>query len=757
MQLIYSSERDRFEFLCGPTERTQAGELARALASKTRLRTTWRGNDLIFWTKDPLHARSLIEFATPAARDKIKADVRSRPLPVLTYQHGVYVWRGPIEGELDGSPINFRDEFPKKARMIFTRDPAKEIAGWTGPAEPLWWTANIDAAQQCARFADEAAKEAFEQKQSVVALSRAVRLPTPLEIPCPEGEAYDAHQPVCVAYAAINFRTPGFRGILIGDEMGGGKTISSAAIINYFPSIKHILIVCPAAVKLNWAKEMRKWLVRPMTVGITDTGRVKVVPDTDVVITNYEQLGKRIKSGAQIYDTKRKKMVDEADHVLRPSLAVPWDLIIIDECHRLKSGVTKIRGRLTFSLSGRHWVMLSGTPLVNRPRELWPLIHHLAPRMFPSKYDYFKEYCGGGNFFDKWSGAQNLPKLQQLIRSALMIRRLKRDILVNLPAKRRQVIELPANGDKKAIQQELTIWQPHERQISALQLRVEIAKASDNPNDYKRAVAALRASLSVAFEELSRVRRETAILKIPVVTELVAEILSEGQKLLLACHHKEVADSYYESFKQEAVLYHGDVSLKAREKAVTAFNEDESVRLFVGTIGAAGEGINLQQSCSVAGFSELDWVPGRVTQFEDRIHRRGQSKGVLIIHWVLEGSLDARMAQVLVEKQDVADRTLDTISEDELVAPTSNQISTRDVKPEQIAKLALDITKDDIKTVREALNILREDFSQADSPLAEFILEQRTISARFAVLGKRLAYRYRSKLAGRKSVERLFQ
>lgn len=754
MQLTYSPERDRFEFLCGPTETTPKGESARAVASQNRFRTTWRGNDLIFWTKDPLHARSLIEFATPAARDKIKADMRTRPLPVLTFEHGVYVWRGAIEGELDGQPINFRDEFPKKARMIFTRDPGKDIAGWTGSAEPLWWTANIDAAQHCARFADEKAKEAFQRGHSIVALSRATD--HDIEIPCPEGEAYMGYQKAGVAYVALKFRDPYIRGVLIGDEMGLGKSVESCGVINYFDDLLRVLVICPASLKRNWERELSKWIVRSMTIGITDTQKVKVVPDTDIVITNYEQLGKRIKTGKQIYDDKKRKMVDEAIHELRPSLAISWDLIIVDECHRLKSGPATIRARLTLSLRSRRWLMLSGTPLVNRPRELWVLAHHLAPKVFPNKYEFFKRYCSDGNFYDKYSGAQNLPELQSKLRTHFMIRRLKRDVLTELPAKRRQVIELPVDGQKKAVQQELVTWNQHERGISSLQLRVEIAKASDNPADYKRAVAALRASLSVAFEELSRIRKETAISKIPVVTELVEEILSEGQKLLLFCHHKEVAESYYNTFKQESVLYHGDTTLSQRDRAAQAFCDDDKVRLFVGTIGAAGVGLNLQKSCSLAGFAELDWTPSAVTQAEDRLHRHGQTRGVLILHWVLEGSLDARMAQVLVEKQDIADRTLDTPG-DELLAPTSNQISTRDVKPDQIAKLALEIGKEDIKAVRDALGMLRDDFSSADSPLAEFILDQKTITPKMAILGKRLAYRYRARLAGRKSVERLFK
>jgi hypothetical protein len=199
---------------------------------------------------------------------------------------------------------------------------------------------------------------------------------------------------------------------------------------------------------------------------------------------------------------------------------------------------------------------------------------------------------------------------------------LKRDVLKDLPPKMRQVIELPADGCENVVKSEILAFERKEDVLTTMRLRVELAKASESPEDYKQAVAALTKGIQVAFEELSRIRRETAIAKIPVVTEHVAAILSEGHKVLLFCHHKEVARQLAEAFPRENVVLTGDTSLKDRDAAVERFQKDDGIRLFIGTIGAAGVGLTLTASSYVV-FAELDWVPGNVTQAEDRCILRG--------------------------------------------------------------------------------------------------------------------------------------
>lgn len=340
-----------------------------------------------------------------------------------------------------------------------------------------------------------------------------------------------------------------------------------------------------------------------------------------------------------------------------------------------------------------------------------------------------------------------------------------------------------------------------------MRLKVELSKASENVEDYKQAVARLTTGIKVAFEELSRIRRETAVAKIPVVTDHVASILAEDHKVILFCHHKEVAYTIAEtmeahlktgqklnqtgraparlerqfewnegrtdvseatkprkySFSGERVaVCTGDTSIKDRDLAVTLFQEDDKCRLFIGTIGAAGVGLTLTASSYVV-FAELDWVPGNVTQAEDRAHRIGQAESVLIQHLVLEGSLDKRMADVLVEKQDVADRALDREAADELlidpVTPDREKVATQGVSHKEIGKIAGQLEPDDIKAVHYGLKLLagkHKDahlidgltFREVDAPLGKILAEMRQLSPRQAALGKKFLAVYRNTQLG---------
>lgn len=771
MILTYSESKRRFEFRCGAEERNGNKELGRHLASAAGFSAKWLGRgdqkELVWITESPLRARALIEYASPLVRNQIKTAAASLPLPVLTHMNGTFIWSGPIEGELDGRVINFKDRYPAAVKFRFTKQPSQEVPGWRDLDRPVWWTANVDAAKHCARFADGLAKAALASSGSTIALSRA--LDHQIQIPAPDGLEYMGYQKAGAAYALDRFRNPHIRGVLLGDEMGLGKTIESIGVLNMCPQFQRVLIICPASLKRNWQRELIGdadidkvgWLVRPMSVGIADSGRSIPVPDTDIVIINYEMLGKDHFTGAQIYDTKKKRMVQEKTTELRLSLQAVWDLVIVDECHRLKNDKT-LRTQLTLSIKGRHWLMLSGTPLVNRPRELWTIAHHLAPAVFPKQWDFLRRYCAGGSFFDKYGGAQNLGELQEKMRTHFMCRRLKRDVLTELPPKRRQVIELPADKVKNQVQLELSAYEKIDGQtgLDRLRLKVEIAKASDNPEDYKRAVKALRSGISVAFEELSRIRRDTAMAKVPMVVEHVTEALSEGNKILLFTHHKEPAYEIAYEFPNETVMITGDSSTKERDQAERAFNYDDSVRLCIGTIGACGVGLNLQRSCSTAVFAELDWVPGNITQAEDRIHRKGQLDGVLIQHLVLEGSLDARMARVIVEKQEIADKALDTPAEVESQYALPTEMSTRNARPQDIAKAAEKITTRDIADVQLLVKSMSNGtFAPADLPLGRFLSEQKRLTTKFAALGKKLIYRYRHQpqIAALKEVQRLFK
>jgi SWI/SNF-related matrix-associated actin-dependent regulator 1 of chromatin subfamily A len=489
-------------------------------------------------------------------------------------------------------------------------------------------------------------------------------------IPAPDGCEYLGYQKAGVAFAASRPAT------LIGDEMGLGKTIQLIGLMNA-TGVRSALIICPASLKLNWSRELRKWLVdQTLTIGIAASG--KPLPATDVVIVNYDIL-----------------------HAFEDELrARTWDVIGFDEAHYLKGG-KKVR-RAAFALGAPERdvpktiteihpitgakvkrkikvkmpavapipalrrVMLTGTPIANRPVELWPLISYLDPQTWDPAKGFFRfamRYTNAHNNGYGWdfSGAAHLDELQEKLRSTIMVRRLKKDVLTELPAKMRQIITIPADGAIKELRAEQRAAAESEKAILAARVAAELAKAAEDDTAYDVAVERLKMLTKTAFEEMSRLRHATALAKVPYTVEHLLNI--EGEKVVTFVHHKDCGAALREALEaagRKVVMLTGDMPMDARQASVDAFQNDPTVTDFVGTIMAAGVGLTLTASSHVV-FHELDWVPGNVSQAEDRCHRIGQRDSVLVQHIVLDGSVDAKLANALVAKQAVIDQALDVV------------------------------------------------------------------------------------------------
>lgn len=434
------------------------------------------------------------------------------------------------------------------------------------------------------------------------------------------------------------------KGVLLGDEMGLGKTPQSLGIINAVPAIQRALIVCPASLKINWLREAKRWLVRPMTIAIAESG--KPFPEAQMVICNYD-------------------ILDRFKEELR---AREWDYACFDEAHYLKNPKAKrtkqVMGSKKDGLSpipAKRRILLTGTPIANRPVELWPLISYLDPSNWSNFFRFAKRYTNARHNGFGWdfTGASNLDELQDRLRSSVMVRRLKKEVLAELPAKVRQVIALPANGASRAIEAERRAAAAHEAAVEAARVAVELAKA-EGGDAYEAAVRRLRTATQVAFTEMARARHDVALAKVPYVLE---HILNSEEKTVLFAHHKDVVAALKAGLEDEGrkvVCVTGDMTMADRQASVDAFQNDPSVDVFIGTIAAAGVGLTLTASNHVV-FAELDWVPGNVSQAEDRCHRIGQRNSVLVQHIVLDGSVDARLAQTIVAKQAIIDQALDVV------------------------------------------------------------------------------------------------
>ena len=615
------------------------------------------------------------------------------------------------------------------------------------PDRKCWWTDDPTKAARLAEFADGAVRAELDQvaddRQAALAASTATD--ADICIPAPAGMQYMPFQKAGIAFCASRPNA------LIADEMGLGKTIQAIGLIN-MTQAKRILIICPASLRLNWRNELQAWLTDDLTIGIAQG---KSFPaDTDIVIINYD-------------------IVHTHAAALREA---EWDLLIADEIHYCKNEKAR-RTKYTLGyvkserqdgkwrevvkvapIPAKRRIFLTGTPIMNRPVELWPIVKALG--IFANFFRFARRYSAAhrGRFGWDFTGASNLPELQERLRTDVMVRRLKKDVLADLPAKVRQVIEVPANGASEAVNDEQDAWAEWEDQIVELRAAVELAKASDDPAIYADAVTALQDGSSVAFSEISKMRQETAVAKIPIVVSHLAEVLEGTDKVVVMAHHHAVIDGLSAALT-EADIQHvtltGRDSMDARQAAVESFQTDPGVRIFIGSIQAAGVGITLTAAAHVL-FAELDWVPANLSQAEDRCHRIGQTDSVLVQHLVLEGSLDSVMAKNIVSKQRVIDSALDDdIPEFEMPTIPLPEAQTTTVKAIEAA--AALITPEHRAAVHNALLMLSgmcdgavaddgQGFSKIDTLIGHSLAKCIVLTPKQAALGQRLVTRYQRQL-----------
>lgn len=205
-----------------------------------------------------------------------------------------------------------------------------------------------------------------------------------------------------------------------------------------------------------------------------------------------------------------------------------------------------------------------------------------------------------------------------------MIRRLKENVLKELPPKLRSVVEYDDPDLRLEVEEEVRSMRAREAALASLRAAVELAKASDNPQEYKAAVEALRTGLSVAFAEIAELRARTAVAKIPHVIAHIKDIIENTKdKVVVFAHHREVVERICSAFPWLSVKLYGGMSEASKDGSVTAFQTDPNVRIFVGSILAAGVGLTLTAAHRLV-FAELDWTPSNVTQAEDRCILEGQ-------------------------------------------------------------------------------------------------------------------------------------
>jgi SWI/SNF-related matrix-associated actin-dependent regulator 1 of chromatin subfamily A len=422
-------------------------------------------------------------------------------------------------------------------------------------------------------------------------------------------EGLFAHQIEGVAFLL------GRRRAILADDMGLGKTRQSVVALTEAAPEGPYLVICPASVKRNWQREILA--ARPGSeVSIIGPGDVPARGFSGWAIINYDILGKHI------------------DALLKHT----WAGLVFDEAHYLKNHKSQRSkfGRQLVDTAGPDPIvhMLTGTPLTNRPRDLFPLLQLARHPMARSFLSFAKRYCAAEHNGYGWvtTGASNLDELRQQLHG-LMLRRTKDDVL-DLPPKVRTwlPVDVPEHTAKR-----------ESRRV----LELLIA--------YKTAPANERGSKRIALlGELAKARRKLAIAKIKHTIDLVQDAVEQDEKVLVFSCFSDPALAVAEHFGDAALLLTGETPSSERQGIADAFQSDDRVRVLVANIIAGGVGLNLTAARQVV-FNDLDWVPANHWQAEDRAYRIGQTRTVNGSYMVAAGTIDDFVARTLETKAALVD------------------------------------------------------------------------------------------------------
>lgn len=425
--------------------------------------------------------------------------------------------------------------------------------------------------------------------------------------------------------------------------MGNGKSVMSVVIANSIPSTT-VLIVCPASLKIMWSREFKKWSARDYDIHIDTGGRIPA--KANVVITNYERV--------------------RTDSTFSALMARRWDLLVMDECHRLSNPKTKqtqlilgipaknkkerrvdgLRDRATYVMG------LSGTPLRNHPIDLFSILHALDPMYWKEFYAYAHTFCGARQVKIGWdvkrrrpkmawdfTGASNQEDLNKKLLGTVMIRRRKVDVLPDLPPLTRRIIQLPAEDFGDLVNQEQALL---ERVYGGPLGLLTTGLKGMAPHD---------------LAEFSRIRRELGEAKVPFVVDYLSDALQHSDKIIVFVHHKSVANAIFDKFKDVAAMLTGETKQEDRQRAVDSFQSDPHVRLFVCSIMAGGVGLTLTASAHEV-FAEIEATPGDMEQAAARSHRPGQNRGVVVDYLLVDGSVEVRLAELAASKGENTERVI---------------------------------------------------------------------------------------------------
>lgn len=396
--------------------------------------------------------------------------------------------------------------------------------------------------------------------------------------------------------------------ILLADEQGTGKTVQACGVINYMKMAPHrILVVCPASLRINWTRELDKWLVEAAPAKAIFNGRDSKVHFGPLVIS---------------YDLTLNQ------HWAYFLMSQPWDMIVFDEAQKLKNVEAKrtLACLNQIAPAAKNILLLSGTPIPNRAHEFYSYLSALAPDVIGDMtMPYFNNRYTKGHYTPYgWqiTGGRNHQELSNRLRgTGWMIRRNKREVLPQLPPERHMMVVFPQSAKTAKV----------------------VKKEQDNCSFTAQEI--LEAGQPLGYGAVPELRHEMGLEKVPDCLKWVLNQLEGGtDKIVLFGYHQDVLEQVFAGLKKyDPVMVYGPTTPLRRQAAVDRFQTDPGCRVILGGWEPLGTGWTLTAADTVA-FIEASFVPGDNDQCKDRLIRYDEvfiHAFISVYYLVVEGSVDA--------------------------------------------------------------------------------------------------------------------
>jgi len=427
--------------------------------------------------------------------------------------------------------------------------------------------------------------------------------------------------------------------VLLADDMGLGKTRQALCFIAHCLP-QRTLIICPSYLRYHWKAGLLSWL---------DVDEVQLVAkgsetlDENICVVSYDMLARlNIPTGI-------------------------FDVVVCDESHYVKSRKTKRTKACTpLVKSARFAMLITGTPALNRPIELYSQLHMLRPMYVRTYTQYAQRYCNGKptpyGYDDR--GSSNSHELHWVLKRAFMIRRLKRDVLTQLPPKTRHTVWLDVTADNlKDIDSGFAKWK---------KLNSTIYKLPSGSEQQREQLFERKKIISELF-------RATAVAKCDAVARWVMDTLASGQSFIFFAYHRNILDAVEAAVQgqYEYMRIDGSTPAAKRQSNVEDFQSSPNMRIAILSIMAAGTGVTLTRVSRVV-FGELFWVPGVMIQAEDRAHRISQTQPVEITHLMGTETLDTYVHPSLCKKLATLDSLVDRRNDRTFAGKTVTHVADED-------------------------------------------------------------------------------